>query len=197
MRFDDTNPAKESAEFEAVSVFYPCTLVDDVCSTPVKGRCSSYHPVLAVGFVPHLCWGSAQVITKDLGLLGIEWDIHTHTSDHFETLVGYPRATSLFQTDLEPLFPALTCWPGCSSSSLCNSSSKETLLSTVLLRKSLRNSARNCASRRAATNRTLPSRPVYHALSQLVTSYQGRHQPPDVASDGRRHACRPQVCGPC
>ena len=51
MRFDDTNPAKESSEFE-------------------------------------------KVILEDLALLNIKPDIFTHTSDHFDKLVG-PHALVL------------------------------------------------------------------------------------------------------
>ena len=46
MRFDDTNPAKENAEFE-------------------------------------------QVILEDIAMLGVKYDIFSHTSDHFDKLMQY------------------------------------------------------------------------------------------------------------
>ena len=70
MRFDDTNPAKENAEFEEV----PC------CVSSVKAN-------LTESVIHSIMWSSFQVILEDLKLLRVRPDRFTRTSDHFGTIL--------------------------------------------------------------------------------------------------------------
>ena len=69
MRFDDTNPAKENAEFEKV---------------PRSTRCSTQFAVDDQHIDTCL-----QVILEDLELMQVKYDRLTHTSDHFDLISGY------------------------------------------------------------------------------------------------------------
>jgi hypothetical protein len=87
MRFDDTNPAKENAEYEKVSA-----LLSRLPSlAQIKDR-------LPAGM---------QVILEDLNLMGIQFDMFSHTSDHFDTLASRPALPWIAgSTTAVPSFPA-------------------------------------------------------------------------------------------
>ncbi len=62
MRFDDTNPAKENAEFEKV-----------------------FKKTHTIRYFKSFF----KVILEDLKMLGVSYDRFTHTSDHFDILIDY------------------------------------------------------------------------------------------------------------
>ena len=90
MRFDDTNPAKESSHFEKVWKF----LFTDICSHEIfsiSGLVGEHF-----SFFGMRCILSAKfyevvlkVILEDLELLEIKPDRWSHSSDYFDVILDY------------------------------------------------------------------------------------------------------------